>query len=158
MVSHSKADVAWIAGLFEGEGHIGLRASSPRVELVSTDLDVISRFHSVVGLGRLKGPYQRKGGEGKWKPITRWSCGGRDAVNFLQLIRPWLGERRGQRADEAIEAWTTMRKQTRASDTHCVHGHELTEDNTFATYGGKGRGCRTCRKAATARYRSKRKG
>lgn len=42
----------------------------------------------------------------------------------------------------------------KSKQTHCVHGHKFTKDNTYmqntGVYGGKWRGCKTC-----ARYRAK---
>ena len=36
-----------------------------------------------------------------------------------------------------------------AAQTHCKHGHELTDENTYRWTGKHGRQCRTCRKAQT---------
>lgn len=38
--------------------------------------------------------------------------------------------------------------------THCVHGHEFTEENTYR-FNGDQRGCRTCRVARTRAWRSR---
>lgn len=154
MVPHTEVDVAWMAGIFEGEGSIGIRASSPRAEVGMTDHDVMTHFFEIAGIGTLKGPALRLNGKDHWKPVTRWYCGGHDAIQFLQIIRPYLGARRRAKVDEAVDAWVMLRKQIRPTDTHCIHGHELTPDNVF-TYSSHGRGCKTCRREACARYRAK---
>jgi hypothetical protein len=48
----SPGDVGWVAGLFEGEGHIGARPHGGwQVVLVSTDLDVVLRFWALANIG-----------------------------------------------------------------------------------------------------------
>jgi hypothetical protein len=149
----TEGEVGWLAGLYEGEGYCGLRGhTSFRVSITMTDLDVIDRIHKITGVGTVLGPIDRG-----HKPIKIWSVGGPDGIALLETILPWLGERRSVRAKEAIDRWKSYKKQTRPGDTHCIHGHELTDDNTFPVNGGKGRGCRTCRKAAVAKYNAKRR-
>ena len=40
-----------------------------------------------------------------------------------------------------------------ARQTHCVHGHEFTPENTYVTPSDGSRGCRTCRAADSRRRR-----
>jgi len=61
-------DTAWAAGLFEGEGSVcWLNMSTtnqrrvPNLGLSTTDEDVIRRFHSIVGVGFVYGPYSNSG-------------------------------------------------------------------------------------------------
>ncbi len=42
-----------------------------------------------------------------------------------------------------------------AAKTHCIHGHEFTEENTYLRRGK--RGCRRCRSDARERYRAARR-
>jgi hypothetical protein len=99
----STAEIAWAAGLFEGEGSAVVcfqrlkRGSSERgkpylqLTLSSTDLDVLQRLQRLVG-GRLNGPYQW--GD-KRKPIWRWQMTGQKEVDrVVCLLFPWLGARR----------------------------------------------------------------
>lgn len=44
-----------------------------------------------------------------------------------------------------------------ASITHCPQGHEYTPENTYIPPGKSGRECRTCRNAATRRWRELRR-
>jgi hypothetical protein len=55
-----------------------------------------------------------------------------------------------------LEPVTPLENKRRAalSRTHCIHGHEFTEANTYM-YHGKRRGCRICRAAATKRIDTK---
>lgn len=46
-----------------------------------------------------------------------------------------------------------MARSARATQTHCVHGHPLTDDNIYQE--GKARKCRVCRKARGERFRER---
>jgi hypothetical protein len=143
----TRENIAWAGGFFEGEGTITARAPCPFVAVGSTDLDVLRRFHNIMGVGGISGP--RKPAKPHYKPLYFWSCGGnRRVIAVLAALWPFLGERRQQKAKEAIEL---AAKAVRwAHRTHCKHGHEFTVVNTIAL-GGKRRACRTC--AEAGRYK-----
>src|ERR1700690_4347536 len=98
-------EFAWAAGLFEGEGCISFKPKSPtrasmlrRAAIGMTDLDVIERFHEVVGVGTINGPYvPRSKVTGKQtKPVWHWRCAKwSDLEPLLVRLEPFMGERRG---------------------------------------------------------------
>ena len=60
----TETEIAWAAGLFEGEGSIGFRGGSRgyvyaylNLQLRSTDQDVVYRFHQIISEGNVNGPY-----------------------------------------------------------------------------------------------------
>jgi hypothetical protein len=84
------AELAWAAGLFEGEGCISrANTKSVRLDLAlkARDADVIRRFRRVLQRGKIYGPY-RNG-------MLHWLVFGREAsVSVLLDLWPWLGKRR----------------------------------------------------------------
>jgi hypothetical protein len=102
-----EADLAWAAGLFEGEGSFGMRSNGTvLVSVASTDKDVIDRFRSVVGAGRLSS--QAPGRNHRNKRLWRLDISQVDDVlRITRLLYPWLGNRRRSRADEAAAAIRT---------------------------------------------------
>lgn len=50
------------------------------------------------------------------------------------------------------------RNQRVAYRTHCNHGHEFTPENTYWPPGKHTRVCRTCQRAAVARYAARKRG
>jgi hypothetical protein len=101
-------ELAWAAVLFEGEGCI---SSSPgrsaRLQLGMTDLDVVERFHRVMGIGKVYGPYTPKTPPGAAPRKTQWTwlAGGRaDVLTGLSKLLPWLGARRRAKAEEVIRS------------------------------------------------------
>lgn len=106
-MTYSREDLAWAAGLFEGEGyfanthtrgvHLVLRAG-----INMTDEDVITRFHAIIG------------GAGKVYPYVSPHCPhhkkqyrllleGFERFQYVAaLFWPWLGVRRRARVKELL--------------------------------------------------------
>lgn len=104
MIDHW-SELAWAAGLFEGEGSILLHVlrkkgkpeyQYPRAQLVTTDLDVLQHFHEVVGVGKIRECRLRPNRKQAWKWSTDSAA---DAETVLWLLAPWLGARRRERMD-----------------------------------------------------------
>jgi hypothetical protein len=94
-------EIAWAAGLFEGEGSITMCGRYVHLQLKSTDEDVVVRFHEVVGCGSVYGPYSYNQPDGyKRKPAWVWVCREADAMIVFRKFAPWLGKRRLARGRE----------------------------------------------------------
>jgi len=96
-------NLAWAAGLFEGEGSWSLRHQAyPSARLAMTDEDVVRRFAATLELlgGRVHGPYR-----GTNKPYWVWQLSGFERVQALYaMLWPWLGNRRRSRGAEVVAA------------------------------------------------------
>jgi len=57
-------------------------------------------------------------------------------------------------AENIADAGAKKRMRSRAAWTHCLRGHEFTSENTLHQANGA-RLCKTCRRAAQARYAAK---
>lgn len=141
-------DLAWAAGLFEGEGCISMRREGRKrlsVTLSSSDEDVVRRFYEVVGVGTVLGPYRPSNAKPHYKDFWRWSA---DGPNALQLMSrsafvSFLGERRTSRLNEVMgEINHPSNPKPRKGSTECGRGHVFNEKNT-RWYRGQ-RCCRTC--------------
>lgn len=104
----SETDLAWAAGLFEGEGcinvHYDPRTGKGHVRLfiVSTDLDVLRTFQGIVN-GTLR-PVKTISTLAK-KPQWRWYGGGSVyAREFITHLQPYMHSRRSERMDDALRA------------------------------------------------------
>lgn len=152
-VTWSRESLAWAAGLFEGEGSIITARNQFTVRMGMTDKDVVDRMHQTIGLGTIRGPYINTSGHNK-KPMYFW-CVNSSPQSYAVLVAmwPWLGERRRQRAAEAIRMFHTTKVHSK-NKTECDAGHPLSGDNLYE-HGGR-RHCRACRRDAVQRLRLRR--
>ena len=102
--SRAAMELAWAAGLFEGEGSIFLHQrkshSTLALGLNMTDEDSVRRFAKAVGVGNVTGPH-----ETTHKPRWQWRCDGfGKAQAVIAMLWDGLGSRRKQRAKECLAA------------------------------------------------------
>ena len=102
----TSTDIAWAAGLFEGEGWISFRRKKPNLRCIGiemTDEDVMERFMKVVNYGRLIHKLYVSG-----KTAYRWQTSKHTVVaHVLKLFLPYLGTRRSERANEVLRHYET---------------------------------------------------
>lgn len=118
----TEAEIAWAAGIFEGEGCIcwstptdglpGKQRPQARLTVCMTDRDVLERFLHVIGRGAIN---DKKKPPMYWKPHYKqqWEWSVRswpDVTAVLALLRPWLCGRRSQKADEILARWEEVRE------------------------------------------------
>lgn len=99
-------ELAWAAGLFEGEGWITERLRKdgikiPTLGLRSTDEDVLRTFHRILGMrGTINGPLA--GRPANWKPIWQWLVQHKAAREVAPVLFPRLHARRQKRMIEVF--------------------------------------------------------
>lgn len=152
----SKTDIAWAAGLFEGEGcltqgRIGRdRRPYPHMVVSMTDEDVVRRFHRVVGFGNVT---EKKPSPSEHKVQWRWDAAGWECLDrFAALLGPYLGQRRQRRLAELLLSYVPPPPHPNTLTTHCPAGHEYSGGNLI-TYKDGRRACRQCARAARRRYK-----
>lgn len=138
--SHQREELAWSGGLFSGEGYFSASAGNPRAGINLTELDVLDRFRAAIGFGPIYGPYLN----GSHKPRWTWQVNGCDRVQtVLDLLWPWLNQRRRSRATEILAAAADRTQRLRISRQHCMKGHLLEGEHLLIRKDGR-RSCRTC--------------
>ena len=102
----SPVEIAYIAGLFDGEGNIMckqyMRKKSNnkkayliwyiRAEVAMAEEETIKWLHETLGMGWVAP--KRYHCKPKWKPQWRWCCGYRDCLKFAKLIIPYARVKR----------------------------------------------------------------
>jgi hypothetical protein len=112
----TREELAWAAGLFEGEGTFNLgprktpRHRQIRAGIKMTDLDRLQAFQSATGLGRIYGPFQQKPHH---KAVWAWRVQSFENVQALiAMLWCWLGSRRRARATELLLESRNAREST----------------------------------------------
>lgn len=125
----TREDLAWAAGLFEGEGCISVSGKGPSLApsccLGMTDEDIVRKFHRIIGKGSVlvRKPVPRADGTGHYKAICAWRTAGfRSTQYVIALLWNWLGARRRQRAAEILTRFRTFPIRRPKS---CKYGHDL---------------------------------
>lgn len=95
------AELGWIAGFFDGEGHVSYRRSTPSKHGTVTgslqvsipqnadNREVLDKFLSIVGFGDVKGPYR----EDK-VPVCVYTCKTEEVQKLLIILMPNLGTKK----------------------------------------------------------------
>jgi hypothetical protein len=100
--SWTRENLAWAAGLFEGEGCITRTNRVPVARLGTTDLDVLERFHLVMGFGRVYEMGHTRN-HPRWKPASEWTTTTfEEAQATIAVLWPWLRARRRARGLEVL--------------------------------------------------------
>jgi len=103
----TQVEIAWAAGLFEGEGCItwqkrANRRGCPVLQIRMTDEDVLRKFCKVVGRGKVETkPYFQD--KRSTKVVWVWQVRDVESVKHtLSLLMPHFGNRRKARAKEIL--------------------------------------------------------
>jgi hypothetical protein len=108
-------EVAWAAGLFEGEGYMtGVDSNGNRgfltisMGLEMTDRDVVERFHRIVGVGNVTTRDRRI--KPHHKPQWIWrTFRHEDVLATMALFKPYFGDRRLARMEELLKLYEESR-------------------------------------------------
>jgi hypothetical protein len=98
----SGEQVAWLAGIFDGEGNIAIREHPDGARLIiqvtNTCRAMVDHIKDVTGVGTITTRYHD---DPKHLPTHDWRVSGTNAQDLLRAMRPWLIAKAG-RADFAI--------------------------------------------------------
>ena len=71
------------------------------VRVTNTDYSVLDRFDEIIALGKIYGPYANSQTDGRRrKCFWAWVASEAEALETLELLAPWLSDRRLARAYE----------------------------------------------------------
>ena len=121
----SDTDIAWCAGFFDGEGHVSYRRGYPSksgnvsgvihasIPQNSENIEVLEFFQSVIGFGRIKGPYSMPG---KSKDQHRLLFGINEVEILFGILKPYLRKDKSSNFIEAITKYYTHSPIATAED------------------------------------------
>lgn len=124
-----------------------------------TDLDIIERVDAMFPANRISIVTPKPMRETYNQPKTQyaWRISGPKVRGVLELLLPYLGERRTARAREVLHHLATRPGPGGNSvKTHCKAGHEFTPENTYRNPNRPThRCCKTCRNRWATEYRNR---
>lgn len=106
-MKHTTNDIAWLAGLLEGEGSFSVVSFMPKIQLSMTDEDIVQRAASILGTN-VTGPYKSKQltkAGGAKKPVWYVNVTGSRAAAWLMTIYTLMGGRRQQKIYGVLAKW-----------------------------------------------------
>ena len=119
MLNLTETDIAWIAGLLEGEGYFGIDTRSkdryeisktppaPFIKISMVDEDIIQRLSKLLDKSYFSPSRKTVTG----KQVYTLHIGEKEKVLFiLQKILPYMGMRRGERITESISYLQTWKE------------------------------------------------
>lgn len=104
-------DVAWLAGIVEGEGSIMWAKATPVIALQMTDDDVVRRAAKLLGVDVRK-PWRRAEHH---KLVYGCRAYGRRAIGWMMTLYAFMGERRRAKIRECLAKWKDQPNTTHAS-------------------------------------------
>ena len=101
-------ELAWAAGFFDGEGHIGLVKTGQNrhihIQICQTIDGPLERFQAILGLGKIYGPYIPKKMAGKRKPYKQLHIDTFEHVQYtICRLWPWLSKPKRNQAKRVLE-------------------------------------------------------
>jgi hypothetical protein len=116
-------DLAWLAGLLEGEASFSLQHYHhggslwyllPSIEVKMTDRDVICRVGGLLGGGqqRVRSFRPKKA---SWKRVFIWRVNGRRAVHVMKQLLPHMGKRRSKRISQLVADYERDHRASRVA-------------------------------------------
>ena len=109
----TRENLAWCAGIIDGEGYIAARpikdTNSVGLQILveMSDEDVIRLLAQRLGIGKVSGPFRRKS-PAHHKQTWGYGVYGKNAYAVLIAILPWLCERRRAAAMDGIQKWLAL--------------------------------------------------
>ena len=95
--------IAWAAGLFEGEGCMSFDDNLARIKLSMTDKDVVERFAKIFNL-KANGPYYYSGHRSHYKPYYVTNSKKQSVVrDIVSTLLPYFGDRRAHKALDILD-------------------------------------------------------
>lgn len=97
-------ELAWLAGILEGEGAFMMHGGTSSISLQSTDKDIVEKAAAILGT-KLQGDSWKPKGKASYKAV--WTCRvyGTTAIGWMMTLFILMGERRRAKIREIIFKW-----------------------------------------------------
>lgn len=151
MPAKSGKQIAWLAGILEGESSFSCQdnGTSTVIKLSMNDKDVIERAADIFNYNGTISESTLKSGSIQY--IIQLY--GNEAIQWMMTIYCLMGNRRKTKIKSILILWKDYERQYR---TICSRGHEVIDDNAYLLPNGT-YGCKECRKLTNNKSDQKRR-
>jgi hypothetical protein len=116
-------EVAWLAGLLEGEGTFAYRNCGPRISVAMTDRDVIERAEKLLksawDTGRESRIYELPVKDRMTKPGYVSVVTHTRAAAWMMTILPFMGARRAEKIRSVLGQWRESKAYVKGRKPSC---------------------------------------
>jgi hypothetical protein len=152
----SDRDLVWAAGFLEGEGCFYTARKNPNGASGGVTAAQVQRWP----LDKLRGIFGGSIALRRRQPPANdawyWGLYGRDAVGLMMTLYGLLSPKRQAQIRAFLPRWKARPVMARFRSV-CANGHPYDEKNTRRLEGRTRRQCRICSRAASARWRDRRR-
>lgn len=150
-----ETEIAWAAGLFDGEGWSGVRTIEPYryfvLSISQADPEVLERFRRAVREGHVNGPYAKPP---RGTLMWQYNAHGAAAHRVIKFIRPYLSSKKKDQARAAAKLeYRGQEPGYNRLKKRCKKGHPLDRVDPKTGW----RSCSVCRKESFRRYARKKR-
>jgi len=134
----SDTELAWLAGLLEGEGSFlmcrcrvgGKVYRYPKIVVGMTDRDVVERAGRLLGNNKTYPMPKQPRRKQAWRvAVTGWK-----AAELMRSMRPWLGERRREAVDAVLAEYDAQEPTQARRKRACSEAAALRERRADGTF------------------------
>jgi hypothetical protein len=98
----TRENIAWLAGILEGEGCFSCDRGRPRIQVRMTDKDVLERCVFISGFGRIYGPINKP----NRKPMWYWKVTNSEkSYALICAVYPFLMSRRAEKIRSVVSGY-----------------------------------------------------
>lgn len=122
-----RENLAWCAGFFDGEGCFSTSKATTRhpnryarVNISQVNREVLDKFRSTVGVGVVRGPYDRPNQPMFSYNLSNWP----EIQHLICVLWPWLGE---VKKEQALRVISNCNKTQLRLIGYCRKGHSIEE-------------------------------
>lgn len=138
----------WTGGTKDGKG------GTPCISVTQVSRDTVAKLADMFGVD----VYEYSHSSSSTGTIFRVQIYGPSAIKAMKDMYEYLSPIKQKNVDSVLDRWNKKPKRGayNAAKTHCKHGHEYTEENTYHKKSG-GRDCKTCIREYGRRYAERKK-
>lgn len=149
-------DIHWIAGFLEGEGSFyGCEPFPKRGAPIEVSASQVQKWPLEKLNSIIPGTMRLRKKNSPTSSIWIWYANTANSAGLMMTIYSLMSPKRKEQIERALFFWRIRVSSRWKYRTHCIHGHEINEMNTYIYKGTKR--CKPCMREISLAHSRKRK-